>query len=104
MLPILRSHQQADLLTLLLGDADLEASLSELSDRTGVPLATVHREIERAQQTGLVTSRKVGNTRLVRANPDSPYFSGLADILTKAFGVPTSWAPHYEPSEGSSAP
>ena len=35
-----------------------------------------------------MTSRKVGNTRLVRANPSSPYFEGLADVLVKAFGPP----------------
>ena len=48
----------------------------------------MHREIDRAQSAGLVTSRKVGNTRLVRANTASPYFAGLADVLVKAFGPP----------------
>jgi hypothetical protein len=37
---------------------------------------------------GLLTSRKIGNTRLVRANTASPYYGGLAEILTRAFGVP----------------
>ncbi len=54
----------------------------------GTPYASVHREIERAEAAGLVTSRKVGNTRLVRANTASPYFEGLAQVLTRAFGVP----------------
>lgn len=88
LLPILRSQQQAEILTLLLGDPDLEVSLSDLSERTDVPYASVHREIERAEATGLITSRRVGRTRLVRANASSPYYGGLADILTKAFGVP----------------
>ena len=44
--------------------------------------------MNRAESAGLVTSRKVGNTRLVRANPSSPYFEGLADVLVKAFGPP----------------
>ncbi len=35
-----------------------------------------------------MTSRKIGNTRLVRANTDSPYYRGLADVLVKAFGPP----------------
>ncbi len=30
----------------------------------------------------------MGNTRLVRANTESPYYPGLADVLTRAFGVP----------------
>ncbi len=35
-----------------------------------------------------MVSRRVGNVRLMRANVDSPYFHGLADILVKAFGPP----------------
>lgn len=88
LLPILRSRQQAELLALLLGDIDLEVSLSELGSRVGMPTPSVHREVERAERAGIVTSRKVGNTRLVRADTGSPYFDDLAGLLTKAFGVP----------------
>lgn len=88
LLPIFRSRKQVELLALLLGDPELEVSLSALSERLGTPYPSVHREIERAEATGLVTSRKVGNTRLVRANTASPYFTGLAEVLTRAFGVP----------------
>lgn len=119
LLPIFRSRQQAELLALLLGDPQLEASLSDLAERLGTPYASVHREIERAEAAGLVTSRKVGNTRLVRANIGSPYFEGLSQVLTRAFGVPAvlaaalrplggitgafvygSWAARYVGSEG----
>lgn len=88
LLPILRSQQQGEILALLLGDPELELSLTELMQRTGVPHPSVHREIGRAEAAGLVTSRKIGNTRLVRANTESPYYEGLADVLTRAFGVP----------------
>ena len=88
LLPILRSQQQGEILALLLGDPDLELSLTEIAARTGAPHPSVYREIQRAEQAGLVTSRKIGNTRLVRANTASPYYSGLAEILTRAFGVP----------------
>jgi DNA-binding transcriptional ArsR family regulator len=88
LLPILRSQQQGEILALLLGDPDLELSLTEIAERTGTPYPSVHREIERAEQAGLVTTRKVGNTRLVRADTASPYYAGLSDVLTKAFGVP----------------
>jgi DNA-binding transcriptional ArsR family regulator len=89
LLPILRSQQQGEILALLLGDPDLELSLTQISARTGAPHPSVYREVERAEQAGLVTTRKVGNTRLVRANTDSPYYAGLADVLTRAFGVPS---------------
>jgi DNA-binding transcriptional ArsR family regulator len=88
LLPILRSQQQGEILALLLGDPDLELSLTEIAARVGVPHPSVYREIQRAEQAGLVTSRKVGNTRLVRANTDSPYYAALAELLTRAFGVP----------------
>lgn len=88
LLPILRSQQQGEILALLLGDPDRELSLTEISELTGAPHPSVFREVQRAEQAGIVTTRKIGNTRLVRAQPDSPYYAGLADILTKAFGVP----------------
>lgn len=88
LLPILRSQQQAELLALMLGDPDLEASVTELAESTGIAYASVHREVERAEAVGVLTSRRVGRARLVRANTASPYYEGLADVLTKAFGVP----------------
>ena len=88
LLPIFRSQQQAELLALILGDPSIEHSLAQLTERTGIPYASVHREVERAEAAGLVTSRLVGRTRLIRADPASPYFSGLSDVLVKAFGVP----------------
>ena len=84
LLPIFRSRQQVELLALLLGNPALELSLSELAERLGTPYPSVHREIDRAEAAGLVTSRKVGNTRLVRASTDSPYFGGLSEVLTRA--------------------
>jgi DNA-binding transcriptional ArsR family regulator len=102
LLPVLRSQQQGEILALLLGDPDLELSLTELSHRTGAPHPSVHREVQRAQQAGLVTTRKVGNTRLVRANTDSPYYAGLADVLTKAFGVPAVLADVLRQTSGIS--
>ena len=88
LLPVLRSQQQGEILALLLGDPDLELSLTEIAQRTRTPHPSVYREIQRAEQAGLVTTRKVGNTRLARANTESPYYAGLAEVLTRAFGVP----------------
>lgn len=88
LLPILRSQQQGEILALLLGNPDSEFSLTDIAGRTGAPHPSVYREVQRAEQAGLVTSRKVGNTRLVSANKASPYYQGLADVLVRAFGVP----------------
>ena len=103
LLPILRSQQQGEILALLLGDPDLELSLTEIATRLGVPHPSVYREIQRAEQAGLVTSRKIGNTRLVRANTASPYYNGLAEVLTRAFGVPAVLAEALRDVKGITA-
>jgi hypothetical protein len=69
----------------MLGDPDLELSLTEIAAGPALPMHPVYREVERA---GLVTSRKIGNTRLVRATNCSPYYAGSAEVLTRAFDVP----------------
>ena len=97
LLPVLRSQQQGEILALLLGNPDLELSLTEIAERTRTPHPSVYREIKRAEQAGLVTTRKVGNTRLARANTDSPYYAGLAEVLTRAFGVPAILAEVLSP-------
>jgi DNA-binding transcriptional ArsR family regulator len=103
LLPILRSQQQGEILALLLGDPGLELSLTEIAARIGAPHPSVYREIQRAEQAGLVTTRKVGNTRLVRANTNSPYYAGLAEVLTRAFGVPAVLVETLRDVQGISA-
>jgi predicted nucleotidyltransferase len=99
-LPILRSQQQGEILALLLGDPELELSLTEIAGRTSTPHPSVYREIQRAEQAGLVNTRRRGNLRLARANTDSPYYPGLSDVLTRAFGVPAVLAETLRSVEG----
>lgn len=100
---MLRSQQQGEILALLLGDPDLELSLTEIAARTDTPHPSVHREIERAERAGLVLSRRLGSARLVRANTASPYFAGLAEILTRAFGIPAVLSEALRPVNGIAA-
>src|SRR5262245_1988464 len=102
-MPILRSQQQGEILALVLGHPDLDPPLTETAGQTGTPHASVHREIVRAEQAGLVVTRKVGNTRLVRANTASPYYAGLAEVFTRAFGVPAVLAEALGPVHGIAA-
>ena len=88
LLPIFRSRQQAELLADILDDPEREQSLADLTRRLGIPTASIHREIERAERAGIVRSRRVGKTRLVRADTASPYFAPLRQLLVTAFGVP----------------
>jgi predicted nucleotidyltransferase len=86
LLPILRSRPLADILTRLLLDPDQERTVSELADSAGTSVATALREVNRAGQAGLVVARKAGNTRYVRANPDSPLFEPMRELLLRSFG------------------
>ena len=85
-MPILRSQQQAELLTLLLLHPSTEYSITELSGRLGVPLTTVQREVNRLSEAGLILERRVGRTRVVSANPASRYTRPLTELVTLAFG------------------
>ena len=85
-LPIFRSKEQARLLSeLFLYGAD-PLSLRQLAERTGISPSGVHKEVARLESAGLVVSRRVGRTRLVSANQDSPFHGDLRSLLTKAFG------------------
>ena len=89
LLPIFRSRQQVEVLADILDDPEREQSLADLTRRLGIPTASVHREVERAEQAGIVRSRRVGKTRLVSADTSSPYFAPLRQLLVRAFGVPS---------------
>ena len=83
--PIFRSDGQARILSALYLNDD-EFSLTDLSERTDLAYATVHREVERLLAAGLAAQQHVGRTRLIRGNPDSPLFHPLQQILLIATG------------------
>lgn len=83
--PIFRSDGQARLLSALLLD-DEERSLTQLAEQTRLAYPTVHREAARLLQAGILTERQAGRTRLLRADPDSPLFAPLREILLVTTG------------------
>jgi len=85
LLPLLRSRLQAELLTLVLLSPGREWTLTELARRVGSSVATAQREVLRAEQTGVLTSRRLGNTRLVTA-ASSPLTEPLSELLLRSFG------------------
>ncbi len=86
LLPIFRSAGQARLLArLFLPDGD-GAPLSTLAADIGLAKSRVSDELNRLEQAGLVESERVGNTRVVRPNVDSPYYPELRALILKAFG------------------
>jgi methylmalonyl-CoA/ethylmalonyl-CoA epimerase len=86
---LLRSRRQFEILGVILSDPDAEFPLSALARHLGIPYSSVHREIERAEHFGIVTTRRFENLRLVRANPASPHYANIALLFqnTQLFGT-----------------
>ena len=85
LLPLLRSRLQADILTLILLNPDREWTLTELAGRVSASVSSAQREVDRAEQAGVVASRRLGTARLVKA-AQSPLTGPLTDLLLRSFG------------------
>lgn len=83
--PIFRSDGQARLLSVLLLSGD-ELSVTDLAKRAALAYPTVHREVGRLVEAGILSERQVGRARLIRANSESPLVDPLREILTVATG------------------
>lgn len=86
LMPVFRSQHQAELLMWLMLHPEQEYSVSDLATRLGVPLSTLHREVVRLDEAGLIASRTLGRNRLLRANPSHPAAGALAQLLEITFG------------------
>jgi predicted nucleotidyltransferase len=84
-MPLLRSRLQAELLTLVLLTPGQEWSLTELAGRAGASVSSAQREMARAEEAGVVSSRRLGSTRLVSAAA-SPLTDPLTELLLRSFG------------------
>lgn len=120
LLPVFRSRLQGDLLARVLPYPSAELSLTELAERIGASVATVQREVTRLEDAGILMSRRIGRTRLVSANPGSPVYEPLTQLVVVCFGPALivaeeladvsgieqaylfgSWAARYEGQAGS---
>lgn len=86
LLPILRSHHQAQLLVDLLLHPDEETTLTDLGRRLDMAVSTVHLEVGRLVDAGILSERQVGRSRLVRANRDSRLFPVLSQLMLLTYG------------------
>jgi predicted nucleotidyltransferase len=88
LLPIFRSAAQLAVLAELFTGSARELAIGELARRTGVPQATVSREVARLVAAGILADREIGRTRLVSARADSPIHAELSALLVKVAGPP----------------
>jgi DNA-binding transcriptional ArsR family regulator len=86
LLPILRSRVQGDLLALAYLNPGQEYSITETAQRIGASVKAVHHEVSRLVESGLLTDRRVGTSRLIRSVPDSLLTRPLIDLLAVTYG------------------
>lgn len=64
--------------------------MTDLARRSGAAVATVHHEVARLVDGGIFRDRRVGRSRLVRANLDIALAGPLTDLLAVTYGpLPT---------------
>lgn len=101
--PILRSDTQGRILARLFADPSTGHNLSELTEWADSSMPTVQREVGRAEQAGIVTTEKIGPTRLVKANPNHPLFSAISQIVLSTYGPPLIVAREFRDIAGARA-
>ena len=84
--PVFRSALQGRLLALVFLRPEEDQTLTDLARRLEAHPATVHREVQRLSDAGILETRRVGRTKLVRAGTQAPYAPELAALVVKVFG------------------
>lgn len=99
LLPIFRSQLQGELLAAVLLGSE-ERSISDLAAVLQAPVPTVAREVARLAEAGLLTSRRVGTARLVRADQSSPLIEPLTELVLRTFGPASVIAHEFADLDG----
>ncbi|PKQ25388.1 MAG: ArsR family transcriptional regulator [Actinobacteria bacterium HGW-Actinobacteria-4] len=84
--PTFRSRLQGQVLALVLLKPDQEWTISDLARQVHAPLTTVQGEVSRLVDGRVLTERKLGRSRLVRANVGNPALLPLTQLTLASFG------------------
>ena len=93
LLPLFRSRGQGRLLARVYLEPDRPAPLAQLARELRLDGGGITREANRLERAGLVRSERVGRSRVLHPNEDSPYYPELSGLLLKAFGPATILGP-----------
>ncbi|MEI9907858.1 MAG: helix-turn-helix domain-containing protein [Actinomycetota bacterium] len=85
LLPLFRSGNQARVLSFLYFSRE-PSTAQEVSTQLSIPYPTVHREIGRLLQAGILIEKKNGNYRFFSPNKESPYYRSLKELLELSTG------------------
>lgn len=78
---------RADVLALLLNNADERFYVREISTLLRKNPSGVKRELDNLEKMGILVSKKVANLKYFQADKKSPFFSELKSIIAKSLGV-----------------
>jgi predicted nucleotidyltransferase/DNA-binding transcriptional ArsR family regulator len=78
---------QQRVLRLLFGQPERSFFATEIISLAAGGSGAVQRELARLEESGLVTSTRVGNQKHYQANKASPIFDELATIVRRTFGL-----------------
>jgi predicted nucleotidyltransferase len=81
------TQPQSKVLEWVFGQPERWYHIQELIRLTSLASASLQREIKRLHVAGLVVEERIGNLRRVKANPDSPVFADLANLVRKTLGA-----------------
>jgi len=101
LLPIFRSRHQGELLTALFLQPETEHTLTELAERFELSKSTLHLEVHRLTDAGLIIGRDVGRSRLLRANVEHPASRALTELLMLTFGPQVVVAEEFAGIDGA---
>jgi predicted nucleotidyltransferase len=87
ILPLFRSEMQVRLLALLLLQPERSWTLHELAADLDAPQSSVHRELGRAEDAGLVIRDAAARPHGFRAATDDSLYEPLAALLSRSVGV-----------------
>ena len=83
--PVFRSRLTAAVLArVYIGDG--EYSVAELARAAGTDTGTMAREVKRLGTAGVVSSRMIGRTKLVKADREAPFYRALRDLVVIVLG------------------
>jgi predicted nucleotidyltransferase len=87
ILPLFRSEMQVRLLALLLLQPERSWTLQDLAVVLEAPLSSVHRELLRAKDSGLVTRNAGARPHRFQAAGEDSLYEPLAALLRRSVGV-----------------
>jgi predicted nucleotidyltransferase len=87
LLPLFRSELQLRILAMFFSDPGKQWTARVIQEALGVPAASVHRELHRLLNAGLVEREAVGRTFRYRTAPDSPVYESLRELIELTVGV-----------------